>query len=47
MLGLNPAFIVEQNLMVDVPLLCVWLGFFLALAEERFILAGSSVPRHC
>jgi 4-amino-4-deoxy-L-arabinose transferase-like glycosyltransferase len=31
MLALNPAFIVEQNLMVDVPLLACWLAFFEAL----------------
>ncbi len=31
MLVLGPAFIVEQNLMVDVPLLAVWLAFFVLL----------------
>jgi len=40
MLALNPAFFVEQNLMVDVPLLSFWLGFFAALLEGRFGLAG-------
>lgn len=29
---LGPAFVVEQNLMVDVPLLALWLGFFCLLA---------------
>jgi len=38
MLALNPAFIVEQNLMVDVPLLSLWLGFFEAL------LCGADAP---
>jgi hypothetical protein len=40
LLVLNPAFFVEQNLMVDVPLLSLWLGFFVALVERRFALAG-------
>lgn len=40
LLALNPAFFVEQNLMVDVPLLSLWLGFFLAVLERRFALAG-------
>lgn len=31
MLALNPAFIVEQNLMVDIPLLSFWLVFFACL----------------
>lgn len=31
MLILGPAFIVEQNLMVDVPLLAIWLAFFNSL----------------
>jgi hypothetical protein len=31
MLALGPAFIVEQNLMVDVPLLAAWLAFFYSL----------------
>src|SRR5262249_25020439 len=34
MLVLGPAFIVEQNLMVDVPLLTVWLAFFYFLICE-------------
>jgi 4-amino-4-deoxy-L-arabinose transferase-like glycosyltransferase len=34
MLVLGPAFIVEQNLMVDVPLLALWLAFFNALICE-------------
>ncbi len=50
MLALNPAFIVEQNLMVDVPLLVCWLGFFeplLCHAEDerqdlRYALAGTA-----
>ncbi len=48
MLALNPAFIVEQNLMVDVPLLSCWLGFFASILcaidsprqTRRFVLAG-------
>ena len=36
MLVLGPAFIVEQNLMVDVPLLAVWLVFFnLLICDAR------------
>jgi Dolichyl-phosphate-mannose-protein mannosyltransferase len=31
MLAFGPAFIVEQNLMVDVPLLATWLAFFYSL----------------
>jgi len=31
---LGPAFIPSQNLMLDVPLLAVWLAFFCALAER-------------
>ena len=31
MLALGPSFVVEQNLMVDVPLLALWLLFFAAL----------------
>lgn len=45
---LGPAFIVEQNLMVDVPLLAVWSGFFLMLLggvssdnqDRRYVVAG-------
>jgi 4-amino-4-deoxy-L-arabinose transferase-like glycosyltransferase len=48
MLALNPAFTVEQNLMVDVPLLACWLGFFEPLLcriedtrqHRRYALAG-------
>jgi len=48
MLALNPAFIVEQNLMVDVPLLACWLGFFTCIIcgigqarqHRRFALAA-------
>jgi 4-amino-4-deoxy-L-arabinose transferase-like glycosyltransferase len=48
MLVLGPAFVVEQNLMVDVPLLAIWLVFFNALICEahsarqtrRFLVAG-------
>ncbi|MBN8612628.1 MAG: glycosyltransferase family 39 protein [Deltaproteobacteria bacterium] len=28
---LSPAFVAEQNVMLDVPLLCAWLAFFVAL----------------
>jgi hypothetical protein len=35
MLVLGPAFIVEQNLMVDVPLLSVWLLFFNFVMDRR------------
>ncbi len=48
MLVLNPAFIVEQNLMVDVPLLGLWLVFFDALLcregapHARYGLAGAA-----
>lgn len=31
--ALNPVFIVSQNLMMDVPLLAFWLGFFLLLTR--------------
>lgn len=34
MLVLGPAFIVEQNLMVDVPLLATWLAFFNPLIRD-------------
>jgi 4-amino-4-deoxy-L-arabinose transferase-like glycosyltransferase len=45
---LGPAFIVEQNLMVDVPLLATWLAFFNLVVcgageraqTRRFVLAG-------
>lgn len=37
LLILSPAFVVEQNLMVDVPLLAIWLLFF-----ELLLLHGSS-----
>jgi hypothetical protein len=48
MLVLGPAFIVEQNLMVDVPLLATWLTFFNALIcdigshyqSRRYVLAA-------
>ena len=40
LLALNPAFFDEQNLMVDVPLLSLWLAFFVTLLETRFALAG-------
>jgi len=48
MLVLGPAFIVEQNLMVDVPLLAAWLAFFTVLIggvddprqNRRYVLAG-------
>lgn len=48
LLVLSPAFVVEQNLMVDVPLLAMWLLFFDALLVQkdsprqtrRFVLAG-------
>jgi 4-amino-4-deoxy-L-arabinose transferase-like glycosyltransferase len=50
LLTLGPAFIVEQNLMVDVPLLACWLGFFLALIggigserqTRRYLIAGAA-----
>ena len=35
MLVMSPAFVVEQNLMVDVPLLALWLGFHDALVTGR------------
>jgi 4-amino-4-deoxy-L-arabinose transferase-like glycosyltransferase len=48
MLVLGPAFVVEQNLMVDVPLLATWLAFFNLLIcdiasprqKRRYILAA-------
>lgn len=48
MLVLGPAFIVEQNMMVDVPLLATWLAFFNVLVcdidspnqDRRYLLAG-------
>ncbi|TLU71773.1 ArnT family glycosyltransferase [Lichenicoccus roseus] len=50
MLALDPAFIVSQNLMVDVPLLSCWLGFFACLIRivpaerqhRRYLLAASA-----
>jgi len=52
MLALGPAFMVDQNLMVDVPLLALWLVFFGALINgadadaegqgRRFLIAGSA-----
>jgi hypothetical protein len=42
MLALGPAFIVEQNLMVDVPLLCAWLAFFSLLLARRFAPAAAA-----
>ncbi len=47
LLSLNPAFVVGQNMMVDVPLLSLWLAFFYVLVAPaivsetyRFSLAG-------
>lgn len=47
LLMLSPAFVVGQNLMVDVPLLSLWLAFFYVLIAppfkseiRRFVLAG-------
>jgi hypothetical protein len=48
MLALSPAFVVEQNLMVDTPLLALWLAFFTPLVcgagderqNRRYALAG-------
>ncbi len=48
LLILGPAFIVEQNLMIDVPLLAAWLAFFCFLIHDlrdnrqtrRFVLAA-------
>jgi Dolichyl-phosphate-mannose-protein mannosyltransferase len=50
MVVLGPAFIVEQNLMVDVPLLAVWLAFFNPLLcdvesprqTRRYVIAASA-----
>ncbi len=42
LLCLGPAFLPAQNLMVDVPLLALWLGFFLLLARAE---AEASAPR--
>lgn len=50
MLALGPAFIVEQNMMVDVPLLAVWLAFFCLLClgngskrqTLRYVLAATA-----
>ena len=39
MLVLGPAFIVEQNLMVDIPLLATWLAFF------NFLICDIASPR--
>lgn len=41
MMALGPAFIIGQNLMVDVPLLAIWLLFFDAL------IAGAGRPEQC
>ena len=48
MLALNPALVVSQNLMVDIPLLACWLGFFACLIcgiatprqNQRFLMAA-------
>lgn len=48
MLAFGPAFVVNQNIMVDIPLLALWLLFFLPLVTavddprqtRRFVLAG-------
>ncbi|MEH2464364.1 glycosyltransferase family 39 protein [Nostoc sp.] len=47
LLTLSPAFVVGQNLMVDIPLLSFWLAFFYAMIKPKvqseklyFILAG-------
>lgn len=41
-LALNPAFIVSQNLMIDIPLLAAWLAVFLCLTTRRFLLAATA-----
>lgn len=42
---LSPGFVAEQNVMLDVPLVASWLGFFLALghrgARRRVVAAGA------
>lgn len=35
LLVLSPAFVAEQNVMLDVPLLACWLAFFVALEDAR------------
>lgn len=35
MVALSPAFVIGQNSMVDLPLLCLWVWFFSALVEFR------------
>lgn len=47
LLGSSPAFVVGQNLMVDVPLLSFWLAFYYVLIKpgvrseaQRFVVAG-------
>jgi hypothetical protein len=56
LLCLGPAFLPAQNLMVDVPLLALWLGFFLLLARaepeaaalhRRLALAGLILGAAC
>src|SRR4051812_18548272 len=56
LLCLGPAFLPGQNLMVDVPLLALWLGFFLLLARaapeaaalhRRLALAGLLLGAAC
>ncbi|HEX7232727.1 MAG TPA: glycosyltransferase family 39 protein [Candidatus Binatia bacterium] len=54
LLMLSPAFVVGQNLMLDVPLLSVWLAFFYVLIApqfksetRRFVLTGFLVGCAC
>ncbi len=43
----SPAFLAEQNVMLDVPLLCAWLAFFVALDHaprpSAFVAAGAAL----
>ncbi len=54
LLALGPAFLVGQNLMVDVPLLALWLAFFLCLTDvdaasqtRRFLGAAAFCAAAC
>ena len=44
---LSPAFVAEQNVMLDVPLFCAWLAFFVALDQAprplAFVAAGAAL----
>lgn len=44
---LGPAFIASQNVMTDVPLLAMWLWFFVAMVEKRLAWAAVAASLAC